>query len=548
MRADTARANNRAAGEVLQAVITQQTSAVEQAFYEALVSQERVAVLTETLALYGRTQQANESRLKAGDVSRADVSKLQLDVMRAQTDMRSAMADHASDKARAGAGDRRARHAGQQPPGGRLACPRCAGAGTRCRYRAAPPRRDRGRGPPGRRRQRAIWPAPAACPTSPLARRLSTYPTSPSNQTGSGNSFGVFVSIPLYVRHSFGGEARRAEVDYYAALDDRNRVLLEAQNELERSRNQLEAARLSLKQMMEGVVPTAESVAGSAEFAYSKGASGDRLTCSIPRRGAAPDAPGCRHCPRRIRQIPGGLSRRPAVLTQFPGSYRCTASLIPVSAPMSVSMTATPASISPARATARHGVAARLAAFSLVALALAACGKQEAPPPNDEPKVSGNTIEFPATVRTLPGISGQGRQERRRAHAEPARPPGNGTSDRTVRVTTPFAGRVTEVLVQPGSNVKAGQSLATLTSTDFGIAQADARKAAADSAYAGKALARQRELYNAGIVAQKELEQTQADAARASADLQRTQAALRQYGSRCAGRGREQPLCLAHAH
>ncbi|MGO4811732.1 TolC family protein, partial [Cupriavidus sp. 2MCAB6] len=110
-------------------------------------------------------------------------------------------------------------------------------------------------------------------PDVTVGAQAEHYPTSPSNQTGSGNSFGVFVSIPLYVRHSFGGEARRAEVDYYAALDDRNRVLLEAQNELERSRNQLEAARLSLKQMMEGVVPTAESVAGSAEFAYSKGAS-----------------------------------------------------------------------------------------------------------------------------------------------------------------------------------------------------------------------------------------------------------------------------------
>jgi len=214
-----------------------------------------------------------------------------------------------------------------------------------------------------------------------------------------------------------------------------------------------------------------------------------------------------------------------------------------VSAPMSVSMTATPASISPARATARHGVAARLAAFSLVALALAACGKQEAPPPNDEPKVSGNTIEFPATVRTLPGISGQAvKSGGERMLSLPGRLVWN--EDRTVRVTTPFAGRVTEVLVQPGSNVKAGQSLATLTSTDFGIAQADARKAAADSAYAGKALARQRELYNAGIVAQKELEQTQADAARASADLQRTQAALRQYGAAAQGEGASNRFAL----
>ncbi len=212
----------------------------------------------------------------------------------------------------------------------------------------------------------------------------------------------------------------------------------------------------------------------------------------------------------------------------------------PVSAQMSASMpapmTATPAPLSPVRAAARHGVSARLAAFSLVVLALAACGKKEAPPPSDEPKVSGNIVEFPASVRTLPGISGQAvKSGGERMLSLPGRLVWN--EDRTVRVSTPFAGRVTEVLVPPGTNVKAGQSLATLTSTDFGVAQADARKAAADAAFASKALARQRELYGAGIVAQKELEQSQADAARASADLQRTQAALRQYGAAAQGEG-----------
>jgi len=103
--------------------------------------------------------------------------------------------------------------------------------------------------------------------------------------------------------------------------------------------------------------------------------------------------------------------------------------------------------------------------------------------------------------------------------------------DKTVRVASPFAGRVMEILVQPGATVKAGQPLAMLTSPDFGSAQADARKASADSAVASKALARQRELYEAGVIAQKDLEQAQADNARAAADQQRTQAALRMYGA-----------------
>ncbi|MHA7684560.1 TolC family protein [Cupriavidus sp. PET2-C1] len=273
LRVDTAQASSRAAGEVLQAVITQQASLVDQAFYEALVSQERVAVLNETLALYGRTQQANEARLKAGDVSRADVAKLQLDVLRAQADLRSAMADHASDKAALAQAigvpgtladnrltpDWPALDVPVPQPDADTVQRRADVAAAEARLAAAASARDLARA--GR------------VPDVTVGAQAEHYPVSAANQTGSGNSFGVFVSIPLYVRHSFGGEARRAEVDYYAALDDRNRVLLEAQNELERSRNQLEAARLSLKQMVEGVVPTAESVAGSAEFAYAKGAS-----------------------------------------------------------------------------------------------------------------------------------------------------------------------------------------------------------------------------------------------------------------------------------
>ncbi|WP_432262025.1 TolC family protein [Cupriavidus sp. TMH.W2] len=274
LRLDAARKASVAAGEVVQAVVTQQTSAVEQAFFDAVVSQERVEVLTETLALYHRTQQANEARLKAGDVSRADVTKLQLDGLRAQNDLRQAMADHARDKAQL---------AQAMGVPGTLADNRLVADWPS--LEAPVPQVD----PDTLQRRPDVTAAEARLAAAASVRDLARagrvpdvtvgaqaehWPTSPSNTNGSGNSYGVFVSIPLFVRHSNGGEARRAEVDYYAALDDRNRVLLEAQNEVERLRSQLDASRLSLKQMRESVVPAAESVAGSAEFAYAKGASG----------------------------------------------------------------------------------------------------------------------------------------------------------------------------------------------------------------------------------------------------------------------------------
>lgn len=274
LRVDVARANREAFAEQRQAIVAQQLALVEQAYFEAAVSQERVDILQQMLALYGRAEQANQTRLKSGDVSRAEVTKLQLDALRAQSDLRAAQADHAADKAAlaqaAGIPGTLQRNtlASAWPAldatlpayGDEELQQRPDVTAAQARLRAAIAARDLARA--GR------------VPDVTVGAQAEHYPTSPSNQQGSGNSFGVFVSIPLYVRHSYGGEARRAETDYYSALDDRNRVLLVARNELERAWDRVMTARQALVQMRDAVLPAAESVATSAEFAYSRGASG----------------------------------------------------------------------------------------------------------------------------------------------------------------------------------------------------------------------------------------------------------------------------------
>lgn len=274
LRTEAARKASAAAGEQTQAVVAQQLGAVDQAWYEAVVSQTRVEVLTELVGLSARTQQANETRLKAGDVSRADVTKLQLETLRAQSDLRAAIADHTNDKAALAAAmgvpgtladnrlvaDWPSLDAPVPPFNPDVLQRRPDVTAAEARLAAAASQRDLARA--GR------------VPDVTVGVQYEHYPISETNTTGSGNSYGAFVSIPLFVRHSYGGEARRAEVDYYAALDDRNRILLQAENDIGRLRAQLEAARASLLQMRDAVLPAAESVASSAEFAYSKGASG----------------------------------------------------------------------------------------------------------------------------------------------------------------------------------------------------------------------------------------------------------------------------------
>ena len=95
--------------------------------------------------------------------------------------------------------------------------------------------------------------------------------------------------------------------------------------------------------------------------------------------------------------------------------------------------------------------------------------------------------------------------------------------ERTQRIAPAFAGRVAAITADLGRPVKAGSVLARLYSPDFGAAQADAAKARADAELTQKALVRQRELLDAGIVARKDVEQAEADARRAAAELARAQ-------------------------
>ena len=103
--------------------------------------------------------------------------------------------------------------------------------------------------------------------------------------------------------------------------------------------------------------------------------------------------------------------------------------------------------------------------------------------------------------------------------------------ERTQRVYPAFAGRVSRIVADVGQRVGAGQVLAELASPEFGAAQADTSRAQADAQLAKQAVQRQRELFEAGVVARKDLEQAEAEAARSQAEVARAQARTHLYGS-----------------
>jgi len=99
-----------------------------------------------------------------------------------------------------------------------------------------------------------------------------------------------------------------------------------------------------------------------------------------------------------------------------------------------------------------------------------------------------------------------------------------------IKVLPPVSGRVTQLKVQLGERVTAGQPLAVLDSPDLGTAYADYDRAKAQLALATKTRDRQRSLLKIGGAADKDVQQAESDYLAAEAELRRAEARLHQIG------------------
>ena len=185
------------------------------------------------------------------------------------------------------------------------------------------------------------------------------------------------------------------------------------------------------------------------------------------------------------------------------------------------------------------------AIIALQALFLAACS--EAPPPPaaaPAPIVQGNQIRFAPNHPQLAllGITAAAASPTLTIEL-PAKIVWN--EERTQRLYASISGRVTAIRADMGQHVSAGQTLAILASPEFGAAQADTAKALVDLRVTQKALTRQQELFAAGIIARKELDAAEADAARAAAESNRADARTKLYGGANNPSGVNQQLTLS---
>ena len=244
LRRDGARHQEEGAREDVREARRQLRLAVSQAYYDALAAGERQAILGETAQLYQRTVDVAQAQRKAGDLSPADVARLQVEALRASNDALQAR----SEVARA-----------------RQALALLTGIDSR---QAQLPLADG-------------WPAMVAAGTLALAARTRDvsvgvqaehYPASAGNPQGSGNSFGISLQVPLFLRYQYDGEIRSAQAALDLAQENLEQARILARAELERAALDVRSNGERLQRIDDSLLPAARKSAEAAEFAYRHGA------------------------------------------------------------------------------------------------------------------------------------------------------------------------------------------------------------------------------------------------------------------------------------
>jgi cobalt-zinc-cadmium efflux system membrane fusion protein len=149
----------------------------------------------------------------------------------------------------------------------------------------------------------------------------------------------------------------------------------------------------------------------------------------------------------------------------------------------------------------------------------------------EEPKISGDSIQFPASSPTVQRIETVTVVA---AHERVVELPGRivWDEDHTSRLAPPVSGRFSESTIHGmlGAAVKANDTLAWLVSPDIGTAQSEFVAAQAADTQARKTEARVKELLEVKGVSAKDLEQAEGDLQRASAEVDRTRLRLKLLG------------------
>lgn len=245
-------------------------------------AQEKLGLHQELSGLYQRTLDGARRRLKAGDISSADLARIELE------------AQHAAAERAAAEGERiEARNVvaallAMESSARSLTAVDPWPLGNDVTDGSAP---GRDAGDPGSGGEGAaiatLRPdllaaraeAAAAAARGALARSLQTRDVTIGVQSeryarpaGNGWSFGLFASVPLFVHHASEGEIARAEAERDRAELGATSLERQALADHQRLLDAREAARLRRERLERDALPLAQRVANDADLGFRKGA------------------------------------------------------------------------------------------------------------------------------------------------------------------------------------------------------------------------------------------------------------------------------------
>jgi cobalt-zinc-cadmium efflux system outer membrane protein len=243
----------------------QQLLALQQSYFDLRLAQEKRRLAGELAANYDKSLDTGRIRLKAGDISQVELSRLQIDKSRADNEVRQTQAELEQAQVTLAYLIGRERDAAQLvaadnwPPLGDHQLKRGDPeqrpdvAAARLRVAAAEAARDLSKAQKTRDVTLGIQ----------YEHNLQNEPT---------NSYGFGVSIPLFIFHEYEGDIARAEADLTTARLLYDRTLAQAVGGSDQASSALRSAEERLRRFETGLLADAERVAKAAELAYSRGA------------------------------------------------------------------------------------------------------------------------------------------------------------------------------------------------------------------------------------------------------------------------------------
>lgn len=248
----------------------QQRLALHQAFYDLKAAQETARLFGETAELYEKSLVAAELRLKAGDISVVDVSRLRIEVLRARNDERAAQADltHSRQALAYLIGEKV--HVADLIADGPWPDTQPIPAGEPAIEQRPDLRAARSR-------------VEATRQAKKLARSLTTRDLTVGAQVSRtlgfssympGVNYGLSISMPLFTRYAYEGELAQAETAYTVAEEAQETIRLQARQEAVRAKEDLAIVAERRHRTESESLPEARRVSEAAEFAYRKGAIG----------------------------------------------------------------------------------------------------------------------------------------------------------------------------------------------------------------------------------------------------------------------------------